>query len=121
MVNTQQFYGWVMFLTQGHDNIDKRLTSIKGGVRSLTKRLGILDSICTTLRIVQEKVTTVEVESAKQEIMLLKNDYKLSQEFGRVWASLERPSSSWTARPQGIHPSPLPPNPPPYGGPPPSW
>ena len=114
-VDPQQLYGQVMFLTQGHEEVDKRLTSIEGGIRNITDRLNILDLVATAVRTVQDKMGVIENELTKQEAMLIDNDRKAGQEFGRVWASLERPTSAGRPWPPGFHPPPPPPNPPPYG------
>ena len=116
-VDSQQLYGQVMFLTQGHEEVNKRLTSIEGGIKSITDRLNIIDLVATTLRNVQDKIDMVENELSKQEAMLVDNDRKAGQEFGRVWASLERPPSAGRTWPPGFHPPPPPPSAPPYGAP----
>ena len=114
-VDPQQLYGQVMFLMQGHKEVDKRLTSIEGGIRNITDRLNILDLVATAIRTVQDKMGVIENELTKQEAMLIDNDRKAGQEFGRVWASLERPTSAGRPWPPGFHSPPPPPNPPPYG------
>ena len=65
-LDNQQMYNQVMYLTRNHEEIEKWLTSIEGGIRGLTERFGVLDLVTTTLRVVQEKVSNVELELEKQ-------------------------------------------------------